>query len=55
MFGSAVHNDLTETNDDAFFTEQGYRVLRFWNSEINRNLAGVLQVIGEAVSSSPSP
>ena len=30
---------------DAFLVEQGFRVLRFWNSEIDRNLEGVMETI----------
>ena len=37
-----------------FITDEGYRVLRFWNNEITDNLDGVLAAIAEAVDS-PSP
>lgn len=30
---------------DAFFVSQGYCVLRFWNSDIDRNLEGVMERI----------
>ena len=30
---------------DAFLVEQGFRVLRFWNSDIDRNLEGVTETI----------
>ena len=33
---------------------QGYRVLRFWNNEILTNIDGVLSVIAECLSPSPS-
>jgi very-short-patch-repair endonuclease len=30
---------------DAFLSVQGFRVLRFWNSDIDRNLEGVMETI----------
>jgi hypothetical protein len=33
----------------------GYRVLRFWNNDVMKNLDGVLQVIVEAFSALPPP
>jgi very-short-patch-repair endonuclease len=32
----------------------GYRVLRFWNNEVNQNIHGVLDAIYEAVYGSPN-
>ena len=41
---------------DQFFREQGFEVLRFWNTEIFENLEGVLQVISNnLLSPSPDP
>jgi len=34
---------------DAKFNEDGFRVLRFWNNEIDTNLAGVLEAIDAAL------
>ena len=34
---------------------RGYRVIRFTNSDVIKNLDGVLQAIGEALASSPLP
>ncbi|MDQ2078956.1 DUF559 domain-containing protein [Xanthobacteraceae bacterium Astr-EGSB] len=34
--------------------KQGFRVLRFWNSDIDRNLDGVLMVVDEALQD-PTP
>jgi len=52
------HNfDLHARRDaerDRNFTEQGFRVLRFWNNEIDRNLEGVLTLIDEALGN-PHP
>ena len=37
-----------------FLEAEGYRVLRFWNNEVNDNLGGVLEVIANVLSPSPS-
>lgn len=36
---------------DAFFRANGYRVLRFWNLDVMKNVDGVLMVIAEAIRS----
>jgi very-short-patch-repair endonuclease len=38
---------------DKWFHVQGYKVLRFWNNEVLRNIDGVLQRIIEEISPSP--
>jgi len=35
---------------DRWLKSKGYRVLRFWNSDVLRNREGVLQLIAEAIS-----
>jgi len=43
---------------DRFLSEQGFRVLRFWNDEVLRSTEEVLEVISTAVQSAkqtPSP
>jgi very-short-patch-repair endonuclease len=35
---------------DTHFVEQGFRVLRFWNNDVDDNLEGVLTAIEEALS-----
>src|SRR3990167_7615302 len=40
---------------DAWFSEQGFQVLRFWSNEVLENLEGVLEVIRERISPSPNP
>jgi very-short-patch-repair endonuclease len=35
----------------AFLEGEGYRVIRFWNNDIDRNLEGVIAAIAEALSS----
>jgi very-short-patch-repair endonuclease len=38
---------------DAFLQSQGFRVLRFWNSDIDANLDGVMESILNALNSPP--
>ena len=38
----------------AFLESEGYRVIRFWNNQVMENVAGVLEAIASALSSSPS-
>jgi very-short-patch-repair endonuclease len=39
---------------DAFLRSQGFRVIRFWNSDIDTNLSGVMESILSALEK-PSP
>ncbi|HXW25801.1 MAG TPA: DUF559 domain-containing protein [Xanthobacteraceae bacterium] len=38
---------------DGHFAASGFRVLRFWNNEVNRNLEGVLTLIDDALRNPP--
>jgi very-short-patch-repair endonuclease len=49
-FDAQVRRDAARDND---LTRQGYRVLRFWNNEIDRNLEGVLTLIDDALRNPP--
>ncbi len=40
---------------DAILARAGFRTLRFWNSDINENLDGVVQTIQLALQNPPSP
>jgi len=40
---------------DAWLTEQGFRVLRFWNNDVLLNLDAVLEAIYQAIFTAPSP
>ena len=52
----ATHADpATDRNRDAWLHAHGIRVLRFWNNDVMANLPGVLEVIGAALRSGPSP
>jgi very-short-patch-repair endonuclease len=33
----------------------GYRVLRFWNNDVLKNIDGVLQVIQSTITTTPTP
>ena len=39
---------------DVFLRSQGFRILRFWNSDVDQNLEGVLETILDA-SRTPTP
>jgi very-short-patch-repair endonuclease len=38
-------HEIRDLRRDAVLSNAGFRTLRFWNNEIDRNLAGVLEVI----------
>jgi len=39
---------------DAFLLSEGYRVLRFWNSDVLGNIDGVLETILTSLNSPPN-
>ncbi|MDY6908613.1 MAG: DUF559 domain-containing protein [Thermodesulfobacteriota bacterium] len=48
------HSLNKDRERDNWFKEQGYKVLRFWNSEVLTNIAGLLEVIrGDCLSHPP--
>jgi very-short-patch-repair endonuclease len=53
------HEEATQAkrdgNRDEYMKANGYRVLRFWNNDVMKNLDGVLQVIVEAFSALTPP
>jgi very-short-patch-repair endonuclease len=40
---------------DALLNEDGFRVLRFWNNDVDGNLAGVLETIDAVLKELPPP
>ena len=48
------HNQLDEIQYDiertSFLTSEGYQVIRFWNSDIDRNLLGVYKKLQEVLA-----
>jgi very-short-patch-repair endonuclease len=51
--GSQHADNPRDAARDRYFTERGYRVLRFWNSDVLRDLNSVLQKIYEETNPSP--
>ncbi|MGV8854570.1 MAG: endonuclease domain-containing protein [Devosia sp.] len=45
----------TDADRTAALAEHGYRVIRFWNSDVLGNLDGVLETIASHLSKAPSP
>lgn len=43
--GSQHADSATDPARTAYLEAQGYRVLRFWNNEVNENVLGVLETI----------
>jgi len=49
-------NHVRDLHRDAELMRDGFRVLRFWNSDVDANLSGVLEVIDSSLrESSPHP
>jgi very-short-patch-repair endonuclease len=48
-----VRNAQVDETRDAFLLSQGFRVLRFWNSDIDTNLSGVMENVVAALNRSP--
>ncbi|MFM9890423.1 MAG: endonuclease domain-containing protein [Rickettsiales bacterium] len=51
--GSQHVDSTTDTARDAFLTRAGYRVLRFWNNDVDTNIEGVLSQILAWVETPP--
>lgn len=53
------HNEVPNINMDnertLFLTNRGYKVLRFWNNEVNENLEGVYRKLQEEFGIETSP
>jgi very-short-patch-repair endonuclease len=54
------HHNFDEHADrdrvrDRYFERDGFRVLQFWNNDVDRNLAGVLAVIDETLRNATPP
>jgi very-short-patch-repair endonuclease len=55
-----VDGSQHEANDydkrrDRWLTSQGFRVLRFWNIDVLKNLSGVLDTIADAIRTHSKP
>ena len=49
------HGGDADVVRDAYLAGQGFRVLRFWNSDVSGNLEGVMQVVMDAMDVTPPP
>jgi primosomal protein N' (replication factor Y) len=49
------HADNRDHARDDYLRRQGWRILRFWNDDVLRNRAGVLQMIVAALAESNLP
>ena len=53
--GQHGEQSVAEAKRTAFLKSQGYRVLRFWNNDVLRNIDGVLEAIQSVITSTPTP
>ena len=53
MDGGQHNESERDRQRDAFLSSEGYRVLRFWNSDILTNMDGVLAAILEKLEALP--
>jgi very-short-patch-repair endonuclease len=52
--GSQHDANKYDARRDRWFASQGFRVLRFWNIDVLKNLDGVLDTIADAIRTHPS-
>ena len=51
-----MHGDIqSDSKRDTFLRSQGFNVLRFWNSDVDRNLGGVIERIFGVLNTPPRP
>jgi very-short-patch-repair endonuclease len=53
--GSQHADNPTDVERDQWLTGRGYRVLRFWNNDVLKNIDGVLETIADALSAAAAP
>ena len=53
--GQHFEQSIEDEKRDSWFEERGYKVLRFWNSDILKNLNIVLEAIWKATLYPPLP
>ena len=53
--GQHAQETLKDSVRDGHFKRNDFKVLRFWNNDVLRNIEGVLSVIRGELSASPSP
>ncbi len=53
--GQHASQNQKDQERDRWFEDQGYRVLRFWDTDVLKNTEEVLETIFQACQRSPSP
>ncbi|WP_342740154.1 endonuclease domain-containing protein [Bradyrhizobium sp. B117] len=51
--GGQHANNPRDAVRDKWLADRNYRILRFWNNDVSRNLAGVLETIVTALAEAP--
>jgi len=46
---------IADARRTEFLNSRGYRVLRFWNNDVLKNIEGVMTVIHEALNGGANP
>ena len=49
------HGGERDAARDAWFKAQGFVVLRFWNTDVDGNMEGVMQIVLDALEAAPPP
>ena len=47
--GNQHKGSVSDRERNEFFTSLGYKVLRFWDSDVDNNLEGVLEIISRVL------
>ena len=55
MADNIGENAVADAQRTRFLESEGYQVLRFWNNDVLRNIHGVLEVIQNAITATPTP
>ena len=53
MAASMLINQIYDSERDRVATEQGFRIVRFWNNEVLQNIEGVIEIIQCAADEPP--
>jgi very-short-patch-repair endonuclease len=53
--GQHARQSAADAERTKILTKNGYRVLRYWNNDILRNIDGVLEDIQRAMTTTPTP
>ncbi len=53
--GGQHAESVRDLKRDAYLKSEGYRVLRFWNVDVLRNMDGVIDMVLSAIARPPHP